>query len=132
MEAGPSAAAPARVATAVPLAGDTELIAKLVRERGWLYATMLELELGVDQHRVGNAQPRHRVAHRALGAAEHVPHRRGVGLGVAADQLALRHIGCVAFWSDVPIDELTVGPLQAVFTVFYLDFVRRVDAATRS
>ena len=34
------------------LAADTDLIAKLTRERGWLYATMLELELGVDRGRV--------------------------------------------------------------------------------
>src|SRR5207248_1536723 len=34
------------------LAADTDLIAKLARERGWLYATMLELELGVDRRRV--------------------------------------------------------------------------------
>jgi len=34
------------------LAADTDLIAKLSRERGWLYATMLELELGVDRGRV--------------------------------------------------------------------------------
>lgn len=34
------------------LAADTDLIHKLTRERGWLYATMLELELGVDGGRV--------------------------------------------------------------------------------
>jgi hypothetical protein len=34
------------------LAADTELIAKLARERGWLYATMLELELGADRGRI--------------------------------------------------------------------------------
>jgi hypothetical protein len=34
------------------LAADTDLIAKLSRGRGWLYATMLELELGVDRGRV--------------------------------------------------------------------------------
>ena len=34
------------------LAGDTDLISKLARERGWLYATMLELELGVDCGRI--------------------------------------------------------------------------------
>ena len=31
------------------LAADTDLIARLARDRGWLYATMLELELGVDR-----------------------------------------------------------------------------------
>ena len=34
------------------LAADTDLIAKLARARGWLYATMLELELGVDRGRI--------------------------------------------------------------------------------
>jgi hypothetical protein len=34
------------------LAADTDLIARLSRSRGWLYATMLELELGVDRGRV--------------------------------------------------------------------------------
>ena len=34
------------------LAADTDLIAKLTRDRGWLYATMLELELGVDRGRI--------------------------------------------------------------------------------
>jgi len=34
------------------LAAETDLIAKLARERGWLYATMLELELGVDRGRI--------------------------------------------------------------------------------
>jgi hypothetical protein len=34
------------------LAADTDLIGKLARERGWLYATMLELELGVDRGRI--------------------------------------------------------------------------------
>jgi hypothetical protein len=34
------------------LAADTDLIAKLARERGWLYATMLALELGLDRGRI--------------------------------------------------------------------------------
>jgi hypothetical protein len=34
------------------LAADTDLIAKLARERGWLYSTMLGLELGVDRGRI--------------------------------------------------------------------------------
>jgi hypothetical protein len=34
------------------LATDTDLIARLARDRGWLYATMLELELGVDRGRI--------------------------------------------------------------------------------
>jgi hypothetical protein len=34
------------------LAADTDLIAKLARDRGWLYATMMELEIGVDRGRI--------------------------------------------------------------------------------
>jgi hypothetical protein len=34
------------------LAADTDLIAKLARDRGWLYATMIELEIGVDRGRI--------------------------------------------------------------------------------
>ncbi len=34
------------------LAADTDLIAKLARARSWLYATMLELQLGVDRGRI--------------------------------------------------------------------------------
>jgi hypothetical protein len=34
------------------LTADTDLIAKLARDRGWLYATMLDLELGVDRGRI--------------------------------------------------------------------------------
>ena len=29
------------------------------------------------------------------------------------------------FWSDIPLDMLTLGPLQAIATVFYVDFLRR-------
>jgi hypothetical protein len=34
------------------LTADTDLIANLTRERGWLYNTMLELQLGVDRGRI--------------------------------------------------------------------------------
>ncbi len=34
------------------LAADIDLIHKLTRDRGWLYATMLDLELGVDRGRI--------------------------------------------------------------------------------
>ena len=34
------------------LAADTDLIRKLTRDRGWHYATLLELELGVDRGRI--------------------------------------------------------------------------------
>lgn len=34
------------------LAADTGLIARLAPDRGWLYATMLELELGIDRGRI--------------------------------------------------------------------------------
>ena len=39
--------------------------------------------------------------------------------------LTLRGVRNVAFWSDVPIDMITLGPLQALATVFYVDFLRR-------
>ena len=29
------------------------------------------------------------------------------------------------FWSGIPLDMLTLGPLQAIATVFYVDFLRR-------
>lgn len=35
------------------------------------------------------------------------------------------HIANLDFWSDIPIDMLTLGPLQAIATVFYIDFLRR-------
>jgi hypothetical protein len=43
------------------------------------------------------------------------------------DQLAARHLADAVFWSNVPIDALTVGPLQALATVFYIDFLRRAQ-----
>ncbi len=59
---------------------------------------------------------------RALGAAD-VP---------AVCRTAARRRTCarttwpnVDFWSDIPIDMLTLGPLQAIATVFYVDFLRR-------
>lgn len=45
--------------------------------------------------------------------------------GVLSDQLALRKVAAWQFIANIPIDALVTGPLQAVFTVFYLDFVRR-------
>ena len=29
------------------------------------------------------------------------------------------------FWADIPIDMLALGPIQAIATVFYVDFLRR-------
>ncbi len=48
--------------------------------------------------------------------------------GVLADQLALRNVAGWQFIANIPIDALVTGPLQAVFTVFYLDFLRRAGA----
>ncbi|GAC1413668.1 MAG: hypothetical protein NVSMB64_23900 [Candidatus Velthaea sp.] len=48
---------------------------------------------------------------------------------VVLDQMQVRHMRGFDFLANVPIDALVVGPLQAVFTVFYLDFVRRIEAA---
>jgi hypothetical protein len=47
---------------------------------------------------------------------------------VLLDQLQLRKIAGSQFIANVPIDALVAGPLQAVFTIFYLDFVRRSEA----
>jgi len=44
---------------------------------------------------------------------------------VLSDQLELRKVAAWQFIANIPIDALVSGPLQAVFTVFYLDFVRR-------
>jgi hypothetical protein len=44
---------------------------------------------------------------------------------VLTNQLELHHIADAVFWAQVPLDTLTVGPLQAIATVFYVDFLRR-------
>jgi hypothetical protein len=48
---------------------------------------------------------------------------------VLGTQLASHHVAGADFWTDVPVDALVIGPFQAVFAVFYLDFVRRYNAA---
>ena len=40
-------------------------------------------------------------------------------------QLQARGVPDAFFWGNVPIDVLTIGPLQALATVFYIDFLRR-------
>jgi hypothetical protein len=40
--------------------------------------------------------------------------------------LTARHVRDALFWADVPLDALLTGPLQAISTLFYLDFARRV------
>jgi hypothetical protein len=47
---------------------------------------------------------------------------------ILSDQLGLRKVAASDFISVVPIDALLTGPLQAGFTIFYLDFVRRCAA----
>lgn len=42
-----------------------------------------------------------------------------------AVSLQPHHIANLDFWSNVPVDVLTLGPLQAIATVFYVDFLRR-------
>jgi len=39
--------------------------------------------------------------------------------------LRAHRVADIDFWSGVPIDMLTLGPLQAIATVFYVDFLRR-------
>jgi len=51
---------------------------------------------------------------------------------VLRDQLKLRGVHGYEFWANIPLDALVVGPLQALFTVFYLDFKRRIEAAARN
>ncbi len=40
-------------------------------------------------------------------------------------QLQARGVADPWFWASIPIDVLTIGPLQALATVFYIDFLRR-------
>lgn len=49
---------------------------------------------------------------------------------ILSDVLHVRNIKASSFLGSVPLDTLAAGPLQAIFTVFYLDFVRR-GAASR-
>ena len=42
-----------------------------------------------------------------------------------AVSLQPHHVANLDFWSNVPVDVLTLGPLQAIATVFYVDFLRR-------
>jgi hypothetical protein len=39
--------------------------------------------------------------------------------------LASHHFANLDFWSNIPLDMITLGPLQAIATVFYVDFLRR-------
>ena len=48
---------------------------------------------------------------------------------VLSDQLAIRKVAGWQFVGAIPIDALITGPLQAIFTLFYLDFVRRTTNA---
>ncbi len=50
---------------------------------------------------------------------------------VLVDQLELRKIAGSQFVGSIPIDALVTGPLQALFTVFYLDFMRRMNGGRR-
>ncbi len=50
-----------------------------------------------------------------------------IAQGLLASALAARHVGNAQFWSDVPLDAMLTGPLQAIATLFYLDFVRRAE-----
>ena len=51
---------------------------------------------------------------------------------ILTDQLHLRKVAGWQFIGSIPIDALLCGPLQAIFTVFYLDFLRRTGAVTKS
>jgi hypothetical protein len=48
-----------------------------------------------------------------------------VGIDLLATVLTEHHVHDAAFWGNVPLDALTVGPVAALSTVFYVDFLRR-------
>ena len=48
-----------------------------------------------------------------------------VGTAFLGGVLMHHHVHDATFWSNVPLDALTVGPVQALSTVFYVDFLRR-------
>jgi hypothetical protein len=41
------------------------------------------------------------------------------------DEFTQRHVADVLFWANIPVDALVTGPLCALSTVFYVDFLRR-------
>jgi hypothetical protein len=61
-----------------------------------------------------------------LGFATIVP---TVAASVLFDVLVKRGLPHAEFWSNVPIDALTAGPLVAIQTTFALDFARRAGEA---
>jgi hypothetical protein len=42
-----------------------------------------------------------------------------------ATALRQHHVPDADFWGGVPVDAITLGPIQALSTVFYIDFLRR-------
>ncbi len=44
---------------------------------------------------------------------------------VLLEQFLARGVANAWFWANVPLDVITIGPLQAIATVFYIDFLRR-------
>jgi hypothetical protein len=44
---------------------------------------------------------------------------------VLGEYLVRHHYANADFWAGVPLDAITLGPLQALATVFYIDFLRR-------
>jgi hypothetical protein len=48
-----------------------------------------------------------------------------VGEIVLGAVLRMHNVALIGFWADIPIDMLTLGPLQAIATVLYVDFLRR-------
>jgi hypothetical protein len=41
--------------------------------------------------------------------------------------LTARNVRDASFWANIPLDALLTGPLQAISTLFYLDFARRAQ-----
>jgi hypothetical protein len=44
---------------------------------------------------------------------------------VLAATLRQHHVPDADFWGGIPLDAITLGPIQALSTVFYVDFLRR-------
>ncbi len=48
-----------------------------------------------------------------------------VAEGALGQLFALHHVRDASFWSGIPLDALVLGPIQALSTVFYVDFLRK-------
>lgn len=51
--------------------------------------------------------------------------------GLLEAQFSARHLADPSFWAEIPVDALAIGPLQALSTIFYIDFLRRANSPKR-